>query len=99
MRAVILGLFLLATVLPVCKAGAGPHDTISKAAQAHFDRGTALCEQGLHEQAIAELKAGHTLEPHPAFLYAMGQCERKRGDCEKASEYYKAVIAARPFTK
>ena len=58
----------------------------------HFERGNALYQQGRYDDAITELLAGYAVDPRPDFLYAVGQAERKRGDCKAAIRYYQQYV-------
>jgi tetratricopeptide (TPR) repeat protein len=66
---------------------------VSPAAADHLARGLKLYEHDQFDEAIAELRAGYAIDPHPDFLYALGQAERKRGDCKRAVEYYESCLA------
>jgi tetratricopeptide (TPR) repeat protein len=65
-------------------------------ARAHLERGLQLYDRNQLDEAIAELKAGHAIDPHPEFLYALGQVHRKKGDCAEAVKYYQAFVDAGP---
>lgn len=75
---------------------AKPDPERARAAQEKLRRGIELFEKGEYEQAIDALKAGYAIEPRTEFLYALGQSERRRGNCVKAVEYYKQFLAANP---
>jgi hypothetical protein len=62
------------------------------AAQAHFDLGSLLYQQGRYDDALGELTAGYKLDPRPEFLYSLGQTERKRGRCKEALDYYQRYL-------
>jgi tetratricopeptide (TPR) repeat protein len=62
-------------------------------ARFHFDRGLRLYEHHQYEDAIAELRAALSIDPQPDILYALGQAERRRGNCERAIEYYSSCLA------
>jgi tetratricopeptide repeat protein len=61
-------------------------------ATAHLVRGSKLYESGHYDEAVAELKAGYAMDPRPDFLYALGQAERKRGDCKAAIAWYQKYV-------
>lgn len=63
------------------------------AARARLQTGMKLYEQGHYEEAIAELREGLAIDPQPDILYALGQAERKRGDCAHAIEHYQSCLA------
>jgi len=58
----------------------------------HFERGNALYQQGRYDDAVTELLAGYGVDPRPDFLYALGQAERKRGNCKAAIRYYQQYV-------
>jgi len=66
----------------------------SRAAEAkrHLDAGNKLYLDGRYDDAVRELRAGYALDARPDFLYALGQAERKRGDCKAAVRYYQAFV-------
>src|SRR5262249_41992265 len=65
-------------------------------AHAHYDRGRALFEEGKYEEAIGQLLLGQSREARPEFLYALAQCERRRGNCGAAIAYYREFLALLP---
>ena len=67
-----------------------------RSAAAHLVRGSRLYNEGHYDEAIAELEAGYAIEPRPDFLYALGQAERKRGDCKAAIEWYQRYVDTGP---
>ena len=62
----------------------------------YLERGLRLYATQRYAEAIEELKAGYQLDPHPDFLYAIGQAERLRGDCKAATEAYRAYLRTEP---
>lgn len=58
----------------------------------HFARGNQLYQEGRYDEAVTELLAGYGVDPKPDFLYAIGQAERKRGDCKAAIRYYQQYV-------
>jgi len=66
----------------------------SRAAEArrHLDAGNKLYLEGRYDDAVRELRAGYAIDARPDFLYALGQAERKRGDCKAAVRYYQAFV-------
>src|SRR5262249_56193729 len=65
-------------------------------ARAHLERGLQLYDRNQLDEAIAELKAGHAIDPRPEFLYALGQVHRRKGDCAEAVKYYQAFVDTSP---
>ncbi|HEX6838336.1 MAG TPA: tetratricopeptide repeat protein, partial [Polyangia bacterium] len=73
-------------------ARAEPTARAATEARRHLQRGNTLYQQGRYDEAVAELQAGYALDPRPDFLYAIGQAERKRGDCNAAIRYYQQYV-------
>lgn len=82
------------TVLAACAvARAEPPGRATVAeGRRHFARGNTLYQQGRYDEAVTELQAGYAVDPKPDFLYAIGQAERKRGDCKAAIRYYQQYV-------
>ena len=98
MKAPLVG--LLAVVAVVVLGGPAAAQTAARgragmkpAARARLQTGMKLYEQGHYEEAIAELREGLAIDPQPDILYALGQAERKRGDCAHAIEHYQSCLA------
>ena len=83
-------LILVVTLAGVARAQPA---TMKPAARAHLQRGLKLYQQEQYDAAIAELREGLAIDPQPDILYALGQTERKRGDCARAVEYYQSCLA------
>jgi hypothetical protein len=62
----------------------------------HFARGNELYGAGRYADAIQELEAGYAQDPRPEFLYALGQAERKLGNCGAALARYQAYLDTNP---
>jgi tetratricopeptide (TPR) repeat protein len=97
-RMVVLSLLLLllspgglAAAQPAARAHV--QGVMKPAARAHLQAGMKLYEQEHFVEAIAELRQGLAIDPQPDILYALGQAERKRGDCAHAVEYYQSCLA------
>lgn len=89
------GALVVATVLALGGvAGAQKGD-----ARSHLVHGDQLYRDGQYAEAIDELKAGFAIEPLPDFLYALGQAERKRGDCRAAIAYYQRFLDTKPSSQ
>jgi hypothetical protein len=82
---------LLLSLLPLT-AQADPLAQMKAGARAHLERGFKLYDQHDYVGAIRELQAGQTIDPRPEFYFALGQAERKLGDCEKAVAYYQVYL-------
>jgi tetratricopeptide (TPR) repeat protein len=74
-------------------AGAEP---IHPQARKYLERGIALYAAGKYDEAVTELRAGLLVKEHPDLWYALGQSERKRGDCVKAIDAYRAFLRSSP---
>lgn len=86
----------LAIAFVLAVAATAHADPMSSEARAYFDRGTADYETGDYAAAITELQAGRRIDPHPGFLYALGQAYRKQGDCTHAVAHYLAFLDTHP---
>lgn len=65
-------------------------------ADEYLARGLEHYEARDFEAAITAFLSGHAAEPRPQFLFALGQAERRSGDCESALVYYERFLATRP---
>ena len=74
-------------------------DKMSAAAQAKLEAGVELHEAGDYAAAVEAFREGFQLQPHRDFLYAIGQSERKRGNCKAAIDAYRAFLAEKPPAK
>jgi len=89
----------LSLALVALAAGVARADNAKAAAAAHLVRGSRLYDQGRYDDAVAELKTGYALDARPEFLYALGQAERKRGDCRAAIGWYQRYVDSGPSTQ
>ena len=87
-------LALIVALLVVALAVAARAQPAGRAADAkrHLDAGNRLYLEGRYDDAVRELRAGYAIDARPDFLYALGQAERKRGDCKAAIRYYQAFV-------
>ena len=84
---------LIAVALLLCASARVHADARMKPeARLHYDRGLKLYERHQYDDAITELRAGLAIDPQPDLLYALGQAERRRGNCVRAIEYYQACL-------
>jgi hypothetical protein len=90
---------LLAALALVGGAVPAHAQTAKATATEHLVRGSKLYEQGHYDEAIAELKAGYAIDPRPDFFYALGQAERKRGNCKAAIGWYQRYVDSGPSTQ
>ncbi|HXU69060.1 MAG TPA: tetratricopeptide repeat protein [Polyangia bacterium] len=89
----------LAFVVVVVAGAAAAWARPSKSGAEHLVRGSRLYNEGRYDEAIAELQAGYAIDPRPDFLYALGQAERKRGDCKAAVAWYERYVATGPSSQ
>jgi tetratricopeptide (TPR) repeat protein len=73
-----------------------PGEAASGTADAYLARGLAHYRAGEFEKAIKAFLAGYKIEPQREFLFALGQAERRSGDCASALSYYRRFIATTP---
>src|SRR6185436_2393991 len=64
--------------------------------QALYERGLARFAARDYAGAIADLEAGHALEPRREFLFAEGQAKRFAGDCKGAVALYQRFLTTNP---
>jgi tetratricopeptide (TPR) repeat protein len=90
-RAVALVLLLLTGV-----AHAAPSPQALKQAKSHYAIGKTFQDKGDWDLAIGEYEAAYKLAPLPKLLFNIGQCQRLKGDKQKALDAYQAFVAAAP---
>jgi tetratricopeptide (TPR) repeat protein len=95
MRLVLVTLLLVGTAAPAW-GRLPPGDEMVPAAREHLERGRRHYDVQEYDAAIAEFKAGYKIDPHPAFLYALGQAQRQRGDCRSAIRSYQTFLRTSP---
>lgn len=78
----------LVAFAPQAIAGSKP----SPAAAPYLERGLRFYATQRYADAVAELTAGYQVDPHPDFLYAIGQSHRMSGDCKAAIDAYRAYL-------
>jgi tetratricopeptide (TPR) repeat protein len=95
--------FAVAVAVAACAlavvARAEPTPRQKLEATRHFERSSALYNAGRYGEAIDALKAAYAIDPRPDFLYALGQMERKRGDCKAAIGYYQRYVDTGPSSQ
>jgi tetratricopeptide (TPR) repeat protein len=69
---------------------------VSSSAAPYLERGLRFYATQQYADALVELRAGYAIDPHPDFLYAIGQAERLSGNCKAASEAYRAYLRTSP---
>ena len=74
----------------------GAARAMSPEARQHLDTAERLFLVQDYARAIEEIQAGYALDPHPDFLYALGQAERLRGNCAAAVRAYRAFLQTSP---
>lgn len=66
------------------------------AARLKYDEAEALYKQGSYAAAFDMYRAAWELKPLPGFLFNMAQCQRLRGEHDKAIALYEQFIAESP---
>jgi tetratricopeptide (TPR) repeat protein len=66
------------------------------AARKHLERGIELYAAGRYGESAAEFEAGLRVADHADLWYALGQAERRRGDCDAALRAYRRFLSTRP---
>jgi hypothetical protein len=97
LAALVVSVAVAAVLAGVARAEPAAHAR-SEAAR-RLTLGNRLYQEGRYAEAIDELKAGLALDPLPDFLYALGQAERKRGDCRAAVGYYQRFLETGPSSQ
>lgn len=85
-----LGIVILLALAPAARAEE------PTTADGWLEAGLAHYEAGAWKEAIAAFERGHALDPRPQFLFAIGQAERRRGDCRRAITYYRRFLTTSP---
>jgi hypothetical protein len=83
---------LAAIVLAGSPASAAPK---GRAAKAQFDKGVAAYSKNDYAAASTAFGKSYALEVDVETLFAWAQAERKQGHCDKASELYVTLLAAK----
>ena len=79
-----------------CVAAAAPSAAAMKEAKAHYAQGKAFQDAGGWDDAVREYETAYKLAPLPQLLFNIGQCQRLKGDKQKALDAYSAFLAAVP---
>jgi tetratricopeptide (TPR) repeat protein len=82
-RILAVAVLALGTVLTSPARAADPDP-----AQALFDQAIADMEAGRFDKACPAIKRSHKLEPLPGTLFALAECEAKRGALATAVQRY-----------
>lgn len=85
-------LLALAIALAAMRPARGDEPSMKPEARALWDEGQTLYAAGDYAAAIERFRRGRALDPRPEFLYAIGQAQRKAGQCREAIESYRAFI-------
>ncbi len=95
-RASCIAAILLAALLWPAAAPAAESRLVNPRARALLQRGAEEYAAGRFAEAARLLREGHKLEPHPDFLYALGQAERKANRCAEAIAAYQEFLRHAP---
>ncbi|HEU5061500.1 MAG TPA: hypothetical protein VFU21_33495 [Kofleriaceae bacterium] len=93
MRSCLTSALVIAILVSPAEAQPRP---MADAARVELRRAHALFDIGDYRGAIAAIDAGFAIDPHPDFLYAKGQAQRKLGDCAGAVASFRAFLASAP---
>jgi tetratricopeptide (TPR) repeat protein len=102
MRAASLAWWLavatLLSVRPISAIAATDSDEDEEVARAlkHYTEARALYDSGAIAEAMAAFQAAYAVRPDPAFLFDIGQCQRRLGRREEALASYRAFLRERP---
>ena len=67
-----------------------------KNARAHYGLGKALCQQGLHAEAVKSVETALKLRPNPAWKTYLGRVYAEKGDRREAERLWRAVVESNP---
>lgn len=90
-RSLLLAALLLAA--PTARAGSR---SSADPAKAKLEEGMKLFSEKRYDEAIVVLRQGYAISNKPEFLYAMGQVERIRGNCQGAMLLYRSFLDSKP---
>src|SRR5580704_16022315 len=82
---------LAISFLSIPALAAGPDD-----AAVLFDRGVADLEAGRYDAACPAIEQSYKLDPRPGTLFALAECEMKRGHLGAAAARYDQYLALYP---
>ena len=85
-------LVALAIALSAARPARADEPAMKPEARALWDEGQSLYAGGDFAGAIERFRRGRAIDPRPEFLYAIGQAQRKAGQCREAIESYRAFI-------
>lgn len=91
MRRAALVLAMVGALAPVAR---GEPRAMAEAARVHFDTGLRAYRAHAWSEAIAEMRAGYAIDPHPDFLFPWAQATRLSGDCAGALPLYRRALDA-----
>ncbi|HEY8145959.1 MAG TPA: hypothetical protein VIG06_24930 [Kofleriaceae bacterium] len=89
MRRAALVLVMVGAFAPVARGEPRP---MAEAARVHFDTGLRAYRARAWSEAIAEMRAGYAIDPHPDFLFPWAQATRLSGDCAGALPLYRRAL-------
>src|SRR4051812_19629386 len=91
-------LVLLAAVALACTARAEDERTDPRVREL-VARGRRAYALGRVEQAISDYSEAYALQPLPALLFNLGQCQRERGDLPRARIFWARYLELAPEGK
>jgi hypothetical protein len=86
----------LISIFVVVLASAAHAEAPSNEAAPYLERGLRFYATQRYADALVELRGGYAVDPHPDFLYAIGQAERMSGNCKHAIDAYRAYLRTQP---
>lgn len=98
MRHFLISCLVLLSLATAAVADTAPPPPVAPSPEAaqRLERGLRFYATQRYDEALVELRRGYEIDPHPDFLYAIGQAERMRGNCRGAVEAYRAYLRTRP---
>src|SRR5258706_13201345 len=71
-------------------------EALSPIARQLYSEGERDYQAGRYENAVRAFERAYALSSAPAVLYALGQAERKKGDCKAAVDHFKRFLDSAP---
>src|SRR5262245_17333846 len=85
-------------VRPISAFASADSDEDEQVARAlkHYTEARVLYDRGAIPEAMTAFQAAYALRPDPAFLFDIGQCQRRLGRRAEALASYRAFLRERP---